>query len=50
MMRAARVFFAAAVLGAWQQPADPRVQVRALADAGKLEDAEKTARAGGPAG
>ena len=41
MMRAARVFLAAAMLGAWQQPADPRGQVRALADAGKLDEAER---------
>lgn len=33
---------------AWQQPADPRAQVRALADAGKLDEAEKIARDGGP--
>jgi tetratricopeptide (TPR) repeat protein len=39
---------AAALLGAWQQPADSRAQVRALADAGKLDDAERMARSGGP--
>ena len=49
MMRTVRLLFAAALLGAWQQPSDPRAQVRALADAGRLDDAERTARAGGSA-
>ena len=44
------VLVSATALGAWQQPArDARMQVRALADAGKLEDAERVARAGGAA-
>ncbi|MDB4917036.1 MAG: hypothetical protein JWM95_4680 [Gemmatimonadetes bacterium] len=34
---------------AFQQPADPRAQLRALADSGKLDEAERVARAGGPA-
>ena len=34
---------------AWQQPASSRAQVRALADAGRLDDAERVARAGGMA-
>ena len=39
---------AAAALGAWQQPPrDQRAQVRALSDAGRLDDAERMARAGG---
>ena len=36
-----------ACLGAWQD-ADPRATVRALADAGKLDEAIAAARAGGP--
>ena len=40
---------AAMALGAWHQPATTRAQVRALADAGRLDDAERSARAGGAA-
>ncbi|HEU4723266.1 MAG TPA: hypothetical protein VFS59_18025 [Gemmatimonadaceae bacterium] len=36
-----------ACLGAWQD-SDPRASVRALVDAGKLDDAIETARRGGP--
>ena len=47
------VFFlgmATATTGASQQPSrDLRAQVRALADSGKLGEAERIARAGGPA-
>jgi tetratricopeptide (TPR) repeat protein len=41
------VLVAAALLGAWQQPGASRAQVRALADAGHLDDAERMARGGG---
>ena len=37
------------VVYAMQQPASSRAQVRALADAGRLDDAERMARAGGAA-
>jgi cellulose synthase operon protein C len=41
------VLVAAALLGTWQQPGGSRAQVRALADAGHLDDAERMARGGG---
>ncbi|MEP6729523.1 MAG: tetratricopeptide repeat protein [bacterium] len=47
MKRALAVVIACVMLGAWQRAPDPRAQVRALADAGHLDDAERTARAGG---
>ena len=51
MMRAALVLVAAMTVGAWQQPVArgraSRAQVRALADAGRLDDAESLARTGG---
>ena len=47
MMRSTVALIAAALLGAWQQPASSRAQVRALADAGRLDDAEHMARGGG---
>ena len=49
MMRATSVLIAAVMIGAWQQPNvhDPRAQVRALTDAGRLADAERMARSGG---
>ncbi|MEP6990139.1 MAG: tetratricopeptide repeat protein [bacterium] len=46
-MKGSLLLAATVLLGAWQQPSDPRAQVRALADAGKLADAERTARAAG---
>ncbi len=50
MRRSLFVLVAATGLGAWQQPSrDARQQVHALADSGKLEDAERAARAGGAA-
>ncbi|MDQ2664724.1 MAG: tetratricopeptide repeat protein [Gemmatimonadota bacterium] len=48
--RSVFVISAATALGAWQQPSrDTRAHVRALADSGKLDDAERVARAGGAA-
>jgi len=47
MTRTWIVFFTAALLGAWQRAPDSRAQVRALADAGRLDDAERMARGGG---
>ncbi|MEO5815268.1 MAG: tetratricopeptide repeat protein [Gemmatimonadaceae bacterium] len=47
MMRSCVVLLAALLACAWQQPADQRAQVRALADAGKLDEAERVARGGG---
>ena len=42
MMRSLAVLLAATTLGAWQQPSrDLRLQVRALADSGKLDEAER---------
>ena len=47
-LRTTLLLAAAAALGAWQQPSRaPRAQVRALSDAGRLDDAERMARAGG---
>ncbi len=46
-MRATAVLLAALLACAWQQPADQRAQVRALADAGRLDEAERMARGGG---
>jgi tetratricopeptide (TPR) repeat protein len=40
---------AVCLVAGWQQPADPRVQIRALAETGHLADAEKMARDAGPA-
>lgn len=47
MKRSTVVLVAAVLACAWQQPADPRAQVRALADAGRLDEAERMARGGG---
>ena len=46
-LRGSLVFVAAVALGGWQQAPDPRVQVRALTDAGRLDEAERLARGGG---
>ena len=46
-LRSPLVLAAAAVLGGWQQARDPRAQVRALTDAGRLDAAERMARGGG---
>ena len=47
MMRASIILAAAVLACAWQQPADTRAQVRALVDAGRLDEAERMARGGG---
>ena len=49
MKRTSLIFVAALLACAWRDADDPRAQVRALADAGKLDEAERVARAGGPA-
>ncbi len=49
MTRGALVLALSLLACAWRQPADPRAQVRVHIDAGRLEDAERVARAGGPA-
>jgi tetratricopeptide (TPR) repeat protein len=50
ILRPLFILTAAATLGAWQQPSrDVRTQVRALADSGKLDEAERLARTGGSA-
>ncbi|MEP6619880.1 MAG: tetratricopeptide repeat protein [bacterium] len=52
MTRVLIVLAAPLLLGAWQQAVDPqaalRKDIRVLADAGKLDEAERSARAGGP--
>jgi cytochrome c-type biogenesis protein CcmH/NrfG len=47
-MRARWCVLAPLLLGAWQSRTDPRDAVRALADAGRLDEAIVAARAGGP--
>ncbi len=48
MRRTSLILVAALLACAWRKSDDPRADVRALADAGKLEDAERLARNGGP--
>jgi tetratricopeptide (TPR) repeat protein len=46
-LRTTALLAATACLGGWQQPSATRAQVRALTDAGRLDDAERMARGGG---